>query len=55
MTVTVKKASFQKLQPRIKLFQDSAVREELFSDLLNINIEESEEGFSNFRHICKKF
>ena len=29
-------------------------REELLSELLNVNIDEIEEGFSNFLDICKK-
>ena len=29
-------------------------REELLSELLNVNIDENEEGFSNFLDICKK-
>ena len=29
-------------------------REELFSEVLNVNIGENEEGFSNILDICKK-
>ena len=60
MTVTIMKASFQRLQSRIinyrdyRRFQNDAFREELLSELLNINIGENEEGFSNFLEISKK-
>ena len=60
MTVTIMKASFQRLQPRIinyrdyRRFQNDVFREELLSELLNVNIGENEEGFSNFLDICKK-
>ena len=56
MTVTIMKASFQRLQPRIinyrdnKRFQNDMFREELLSDFLNVNIDENEERFS----ICRK-
>ena len=52
MTVTIMKASFQRLQPRIinyrdyRRFQNDVFREELLSELLNVNIGENEEGFS---------
>ena len=35
-------------------FQNNAFREELLSQLLNLNIGENEEDFSNFLDICKK-
>ena len=60
MTVTIMKASFQRLQPRIinyrdyRRFQNDVFREELLSELLNVSIGENEEGFSNFLDICKK-
>ena len=60
MTVTIMEASFQRLQPRIinyrdfKRSQNNVFREELLSELLNVNIDENEEGFSNFLDICKK-
>ena len=60
MTVKIIKASFQRLQPRIInymdyiRFQNNVFREELLSELLNVNIEENEEDFSNFLDICKK-
>ena len=60
MTVTIMKASFQRLQPRIinyrdyRRFQNDVFREELLSELLNVSIGENEEGFSNFLEICKK-
>ena len=60
MTVTIMKASFQRLQSRItnyrgyRRFQNDAFREELLSELLNVNIGENEEGFSNFLEINRK-
>ena len=60
MTVTIMKASFQRFQPRIinyrdyKRFQNDVFREELLSELLNLNIDEKEGGFLNFLDICKK-
>ena len=54
------KASFQRLQPRIinyrdyKRFQNDAFREELLSELLNVNIDENEEQSSNFEMITTK-
>ena len=60
MTVTIMKASSQRLQPRIinyrnyKRFQNNLFREELLSEILNVNIDANEEGFSNFLDICKK-
>ena len=60
MTVTIMKASFQKLQPRIinyrtfSRFQSDVFREELLSKLLEVSIGENEESFSNFLDICKK-
>ena len=35
-------------------FQNNVFREELLSELLNVNIGENEEDFSNFLDICKK-
>ena len=60
MTVTIMKASFQRLQPRIinyrdyRRFQNDVFREELLSELLDVSIGENEEDFSNFLDICKK-
>ena len=60
MAVTIMKASSQRLQPRIinyrncKRFQNNLFREELLSEILNVNIDANEEGFSNFLDICKK-
>ena len=60
MTVTIMKASFRRLQPRIinckdcKHFQNNAFREELLSELLNVNIDENEDDFSNFLYIYEK-
>ena len=51
MTVKIIKASFQSLQPRIInymdyiRFQNNVFREELLSELLNVNIGENEEDF----------
>ena len=52
MKVAIMKLSFQRLQPRIinyrdyGSFQNDVFREELLSELLNVNIAENEEGFS---------
>ena len=52
MTVAIMKLSFQRFQPRIinyrdyGSFQNDVFREELLSELLNVNIGENEEGFS---------
>ena len=60
MTVTIMNASFQRLKPRIinyndyRHFQNNVLREELLSKLLNVNIRENKEIFSNFLDICKK-
>ena len=60
MTVTIRKASFQRLQPRIinyrdyRHFQNDVFRDELLSELLDVSIVENEEDFSNFLDICKK-
>ena len=60
MKVAIKDASFQRLQPRIinytdyESFQNDVVRKELLSELLKVNIDGNEEGFSNFPDICKK-
>ena len=60
MTVTIMKVSFQRLQPRIikyrdyRRFQNDVFREELHSELLDVDIGENEEDFSNFLDICKK-
>ena len=60
MTLTVMKASLQKLQPRVlnygdyKHFQNNAFRKRLLSDPLDINLEKNEEGLSNFLEIFKK-
>ena len=54
MTFTVMKKSFQKYKPRIikfwdyRHFQNHAFREDLLSELLNFNIEISDEGFTEF-------
>ena len=60
MTLTVMKKSFQKYKPRIikfrdyRDFQNNAVREDLLSELLNFNIEISDEGFTKFFETCNK-
>ena len=54
------KKSFQKCKPRIiklrdyRHFQNIAFREDLLSELLNLNIEISDEGFTEFFETCKK-
>ena len=60
MTVTIKKTSFQRLQTRIinyrdyRRFQTDVFSEELLTELVNENIVENEEGFSNLLDICKE-
>ena len=60
MTVNITKVSFQRLQPRIinywdyNRFQNDVFRVELLPGLLNVNIDENGEGFSNFLDIPKK-
>ena len=60
MTITIMKASFQRLQPRIinyrdyRRFQNDVFRAELLSELLKVIIRENEEGFSNFLDIVRK-
>ena len=59
-TVSIMKASFQKLKPRMinerdhRRFQNDVFKEELLPEILNLNIGKNEEGFSNFLDICKK-
>ena len=59
MTVTVMKATFEKLQPRLvnyreyKYFENYRFRADLLSELSKANIEENEEGLSDFLSICK--
>ena len=47
------KTSFQRLQQRI-IKHIGTRDQELLSELLNVNIGENDEGFSNFLDICKK-
>ena len=60
MTITIMKASFQRLQPRIinyrdyRRFQNDLFRAELLSELLKVIIRENEKGFSNFLDIVRK-
>ena len=60
MTHTVMQKNFQKYKARIrkfrdyKHFQNNAVREDLLSELLNFNIEISDEGFTEFFETCNK-
>ena len=60
MTITIMKASFQRLQPRIinyrdyRRFQNDVFRAELLSELLKVIIRENEEGFSDFLDIVRK-
>ena len=52
MTLTVKKKSLQEY--KLKHFQSNAFREDLLSELLNVNIEKSVEGFTEFFETCNK-
>ena len=60
MTVTVMKATFEKLQPRVvnyrdyKYFENCRFRADLLSELSKANIEENEEGLSGFLNTCKR-
>ena len=60
MTVTVMKATFEKLQPRVvnypdyKYFENCRFRTDLLSELSKANIEENEEGLSDFLSTCKR-
>ena len=60
MVVTVKKATFKNLQPRIvsyrdyKYFENCRLRADLLSELSKANIEENEEGLSDFLDTCKR-
>ena len=59
MTVTVMKAIFEKLQPRVvnyrdyKYFENYRFRADLLSELSKANIEGNEEELSDFLSICK--
>ena len=59
MTVTVMKATFEKLQPRVvnyrdyKYFENYRFRAYLLPELSNANIEENGEGLSDFLSTCK--
>ena len=61
MTVTVMKATFEKLQPRVvtyrdyKYFENCKFRVDLLSELSKANIEENEEGLSDFLEHVKEF
>ena len=60
MTVTVMKATFEKLQPRVvnyrdyKYFENCRFRADLLSELSKANIEENEEGLSDFLDTYKR-
>ena len=60
MALTVMKKSFQKYKRRIikfqdyKHFQNNAFREDLLCELLNFNIEMSDEGFTEIFETCSK-
>ena len=60
MTLTVMKKSFQKSKHIIikfrdyRAFQSNSFREDLLSELLNFNIEISDEGFNEFFETCNK-
>ena len=59
MAVTVMKANFEELQPRVancrdyKYFENCRFRADLLSELGKANIEENEEGLSDFLNRCK--
>ena len=60
MTVRVMKATFEKLQPSVvnyrdcKYFENCRFRADLLSELSKANIEENEEGLSNFLNTCNR-
>ena len=60
MIVMVMKATFEKLQPRVvnyrdyKYFENCRFRADLLSELSKANIEENEEGLSDFLDMCKR-
>ena len=60
MKVTVLKAASQKHRPKVvyyrdqKYFENSRFRADSLSELSKANIEENEEGLSNFLNTCKK-
>ena len=61
MKVTVLKATSEKHRPKVvyyrdqKYFEDSRFRADSLSELSKANIEENEEGLSNFLNTCKKY
>ena len=58
MTVSVVKANFEKLRPRVvnygdcKYFENCIFRVYLLSELSKANIEENEEGLTQLRFTC---
>ena len=60
MTATAMKATFEKLQPRVvnyrdyKYFENCRFRADLLSELIKVDIEENEEGLSDFLNTCKR-
>ena len=60
MTVTVMKATFEKLQPRVvnyrnyKYFENCRFKADLLSELSKANIEENKEGLSDFLNTFKR-
>ena len=60
MTITVMKATFEKLQPRVvnyrdyKYFENSRFRADLLSKLSKVNIEENKEALSDFLNTSKR-
>ena len=54
------KVTFEKLQPRVvnyrdyKCFEDVSFRADLLPKLSKANIEENEEGLSDFLNTCKR-
>ena len=60
MTVTIMKATFEKLKPRVvnhrdyKYFENGRFRADVLSQLNKANIEKNEEGLSNFLNTSKR-
>ena len=58
MTVTIVKANFEKLQPRVvnygdyKYFENCIFRAYLLSELRKVNIKENEEGLTQLTFTC---
>ena len=60
MTTTVMKGFFEKIQSKVvnyrnyKYFENDRLKIDLLSELGQINIEENENGLSNFLYACKR-